>query len=425
MGYIVDDGPLGHAIRPRPKGDRAKSSLTVLACFPLLCFRIPSLPPSTPTLNSSLFIPSVLRCLTNRWSKFLVCSWVKVQGGHSLARGDFSDGKEGPRGLGFGHFYEQLSSNLHSSAVEKKVPLYTSHFLTPTASAESSVGFRRLGTSRGSFMHENNQYGEDALKEGMGGGGGAGHDPFDIFQTFFGGGPFSGGGGSSRSRRQRRGEDVIHPLKVSLTSITGHPRSWHSRNIQKGSKIWGIDQKIKFPGEADEAPDTITGDIVFIIQQKEHPKFKRKGDDLFLEHTLSLTESLCSFQFVLTHLDGRQLLIKSQPGEVSKPDQFKGINGEGMPIHQRSFMKGKLYLHFAVVFPDSISPDQSKALKGILPFRQSMQLTDMELDECEETTLQDVNMEEEMRCEKHAQAQEAYDEDEDDDMQGGAQRVQQ
>lgn len=37
------------------------------------------------------------------------------------------------------------------------------------------------------------QYGEDALKEGMGGGGG-GHDPFDIFQSFFGhgGSPFSG-----------------------------------------------------------------------------------------------------------------------------------------------------------------------------------------------------------------------------------------
>lgn len=35
------------------------------------------------------------------------------------------------------------------------------------------------------------QYGEDALKEGMGGGGGM-HDPFDIFQSFFGGSPFGG-----------------------------------------------------------------------------------------------------------------------------------------------------------------------------------------------------------------------------------------
>ena len=66
-------------------------------------------------------------------------------------------------------------------------------------------------------------------------------------------------------------------------------------------------------------PDTVTGDIVFVVQQKEHPKFKRKGDDLFYEHTISLTEALCGFQLVLTHLDNRQLLIKSNPGEVVKP----------------------------------------------------------------------------------------------------------
>ncbi|KAE8709755.1 Chaperone protein dnaJ 2 [Hibiscus syriacus] len=57
------------------------------------------------------------------------------------------------------------------------------------------------------------QYGEDALKEGMGGGGDA-HDPFDIFQSFFGGSPF-GGGGSSRGRRQRRGEDSGASMKCS------------------------------------------------------------------------------------------------------------------------------------------------------------------------------------------------------------------
>jgi DnaJ homolog subfamily A member 2 len=33
------------------------------------------------------------------------------------------------------------------------------------------------------------QYGEDALKEGMGGGASV-HNPFDIFEQFFGGGSF-------------------------------------------------------------------------------------------------------------------------------------------------------------------------------------------------------------------------------------------
>ncbi|GAY59163.1 hypothetical protein CUMW_192470 [Citrus unshiu] len=241
------------------------------------------------------------------------------------------------------------------------------------------------------------QYGEDALKEGMGGGAGA-HDPFDIFSSFFGGSPF--GGGSSRGRRQRRGEDVVHPLKVSLEDL-----------------YLGTSKKLSL----SRNPDTVTGDIVFVLQQKEHPKFKRKGEDLFYEHTLSLTEALCGFQFALTHLDGRQLLIKSNPGEVVKPDSYKAINEEGMPLYQRPFMKGKLYIHFTVEFPDSLTPDQVKALEAILPSRPLSGMTDMELDECEETTLHDVNIEEEMRR-KQAHAQEAYEEDE--DMPGGAQRVQ-
>lgn len=84
-------------------------------------------------------------------------------------------------------------------------------------------------------------------------------------------------------------------------------------------------------------------------------------------------------------------------------------------------MRGKLYIHFTVDFPDSLIPDQVTALVEVLPPKPLSQLTDMELDECEETTLHDVNIEEEMRR-KQTQHQEAYDED--DDMHGGAQRVQ-
>lgn len=338
------------------------------------------------------------------------------------------------------------------------------------------------------------QYGEDALKEGMGGGGPA-HNPFDIFESFFGGGAF-GGGSSSRGRRQKHGEDVVHTLKVSLEDLyngtskklslsrnalcqkckgkgsksgvsgrcygcqgtgmkittrqiglgmiqqmqhvcpecrgTGEVISDRDKCPQcKGNKVTqekkvlevhvekGMQhgQKITFEGQADEAPDTITGDIVFVLQLKEHPKFKRKFDDLYVEHTLNLTEALCGFQFALTHLDGRQLLIKSNPGEIIKPGQSKAINDEGMPHHQRPFMRGRLYIHFNVEFPDSgiISPEQCQTLETVLPPRASKHLTDMELDDCEETTLHDVNIEDEMRRKKQQQQfQEAYD-DEDDE----------
>uniref|UniRef100_A0A061S5K7 DnaJ homolog subfamily A member 2 n=1 Tax=Tetraselmis sp. GSL018 TaxID=582737 RepID=A0A061S5K7_9CHLO len=55
------------------------------------------------------------------------------------------------------------------------------------------------------------KYGEEGLKEGMGGGGG-GHDPFDIFEQFF-------GGGGRRSRGPRKTEDVAHALKLSLEEL--------------------------------------------------------------------------------------------------------------------------------------------------------------------------------------------------------------
>nr|AMO51602.1 DnaJ protein [Piper colubrinum] len=336
------------------------------------------------------------------------------------------------------------------------------------------------------------QYGEDALKEGMGGGGGS-HNPFDVFESFFGGGAF--GMGSSRGRRQRRGEDVIHTLKVSLDDLyNGTSKKLSlSRNVLcpkckgKGSKsgasgrCYGCQgsgmkvttrqigpgmiqqmqhvcpdcrgsgeviserdkcsqckgnkvtqekkvlevhvekgmqhgQKIVFAGEADEAPDTQTGDIIFLVQQKDHPKFKRKHDDLFVDHTISLTEALCGFQFALTHLDGRQLLIKSNPGEIIKPGQHKAINDEGMPHYQRPFMRGRFYIKFNVEFPDSgvLSLDQCRTLSNILPSKSGSKIFDMELEECEETTLLDVNIEEEMRRkQQQQQQQEAYDEDDD------------
>lgn len=103
-------------------------------------------------------------------------------------------------------------------------------------------------------------------------------------------------------------------------------------------------------------------------------------------------------------------------------DSYKTISDEGMPIYQRPFLKGKLYIHFTVEFPESLSPAQTKAIEAVLPKSKAAQLSDMEIDSCEETTLHDVNIEEEMR--RKAQAQrEAYDDDEEDHP-GGAQRVQ-
>merc|ERR1712048_169516 len=77
--------------------------------------------------------------------------------------------------------------------------------------------------------------------------------------------------------------------------------------------------KVVFREKADEMPDADTGDVVFVLKEQEHPDFKRKGADLYIERTISLVEALCGFELEVTHLDGRRLLIKTAPGDITRP----------------------------------------------------------------------------------------------------------
>ena len=106
------------------------------------------------------------------------------------------------------------------------------------------------------------------------------------------------------------------------------------------------------------------GDIIIVLQQQKHDRFLRKGSDLFTEQQISLVEALTGVEFVLTHLDGRQLLVRTAPGEIIKSDAIKCIENEGFPIYRRPFEKGRLFIKFTVEFPKngSIPPSAVPAL---------------------------------------------------------------
>jgi hypothetical protein len=55
--------------------------------------------------------------------------------------------------------------------------------------------------------------------------------------------------------------------------------------------------------------------------------------DLLLEKTLSLTESLCGYDFVLTHMDGRHIRLTSRPGKVTKHEALQvGAHAIALPL---------------------------------------------------------------------------------------------
>lgn len=57
--------------------------------------------------------------------------------------------------------------------------------------------------------------------------------------------------------------------------------------------------------------------------------------------------------------------VSTKPGEVIKPDSWKVVDGEGMPIESSPYEKGNLYIQFDVKFPDSLSQQQVQALQQV------------------------------------------------------------
>lgn len=111
-------------------------------------------------------------------------------------------------------------------------------------------------------------------------------------------------------------------------------------------------QKIMFQGEGDHEPGMEPGDVVLVVQCKDHEVFTRKGDDLFVQKKISLEDALCGYTCVLEHLDGRKLAIKTSPGEVLEPECIRGVMGEGMPIPNK-MENGNLYILFDVKMPSN------------------------------------------------------------------------
>ncbi|XP_066248346.1 dnaJ homolog subfamily A member 2-like [Euwallacea similis] len=148
-------------------------------------------------------------------------------------------------------------------------------------------------------------------------------------------------------------------------------------HVDKGMKD---NQKIILRGEGDQQPDIETGDVVIVLQQKPHERFERNGNDLHMKHTVSLTEALCGFSFVVHHLDKRDLLIKHPAGQVVKPGDVKVVTGEGMPMYKNPFEKGQLYITFTIKFPDNHFATEPvlKNLESILGPRPEFTMPDGE-----------------------------------------------
>ncbi|KAJ1365561.1 DnaJ dnj-20 [Parelaphostrongylus tenuis] len=186
------------------------------------------------------------------------------------------------------------------------------------------------------------RHGEEGVKKMMGGGGG-GHDPFS---SFFG--DFFGGGHDNGEEQQRpRGADVVFDLFVTLEEVyVGHfvevkrkkavykqtsgTRKCNCRHemrteqvgmgrfqmyqvqvcdecpnvkLVQESRILEIEVEVGaddgheqvFVGEGEPHIEGDPGDLKCRINVQKHPRFERKGNDLYTNVTISLQDALNGF----------------------------------------------------------------------------------------------------------------------------------
>ncbi|TKR86529.1 hypothetical protein L596_011106 [Steinernema carpocapsae] len=179
-------------------------------------------------------------------------------------------------------------------------------------------------------------------------------------------------------------------------------------------------EKITFSREGDQEPGVEPGDIIIVVQTKPHELFERRGENLYMEKTISLNDALTGFKFVIKHLDGRDVVISGKPGDIIEPEAVRGILDEGMPIQGAPDQKGILYVKFDVKFPDEhFLEDETmyKELEKHLPPRSPFTMPKGE--DVEEVSLMpfDENRHNSTRGNRQAYHDEEYDDD--DDMGGG------
>jgi len=185
-------------------------------------------------------------------------------------------------------------------------------------------------------------------------------------------------------------------------------------DIERGMK-WG--DSVTFYGEADQTPGATTGDIVFHLDKKKNDDatFRREGNDLYCTHNLQLIEALTGFKFLVTHLDGRKICVANQPLEIVSPGETLKVPDQGFSIKNRPEQFGDLYITFTVIFPQNLTGNQSKQLKGLFPTE------DLKVDPNIETvhTYKVMEQQKNRGAKSQRGGGEAYDDDEQPQGRGG------
>jgi curved DNA-binding protein len=180
----------------------------------------------------------------------------------------------------------------------------------------------------------------------------------DLFETLFGGRTTTGSG------LRMDGQDVEHQAEISLEeAFTGTQRTlqFHSPNGQPRNVTVkvpvGADNgtRVRVAGEGGPGiGGGKRGDLYLTIKLAVHPRYERRGDDLYIKAPVDLYTMLLGGDVRVPAMGGKTVTLKVPAG--TQNGKVHRIGGQGMPRLRAPETRGDLYVTLEVQLPTQLTP---------------------------------------------------------------------
>eukprot|EP00792_Barthelona_sp_PAP020_P009687 TRINITY_DN3314_c3_g3_i1.p1 TRINITY_DN3314_c3_g3~~TRINITY_DN3314_c3_g3_i1.p1 ORF type:complete len:324 (+),score=90.51 TRINITY_DN3314_c3_g3_i1:52-1023(+) len=240
---------------------------------------------------------------------------------------------------------------------------------------------------------------------GMYGGDFVFHDPFSVFEEFFGtnnpffssffeptqgfsnefpnSNIFSKYSKMGQRKNAQKSDDIVHEFNVTLEELyngtTKHLKvsglrrlSEDQRSVIEISKTYSVDitpnlsngTRFRFENEGPYEPENIQGDLIFVMNVLPHEKFEKVENNLVHNVKITLKEALLGKGIDVHTLDGR--VLKLSVSDIVSPNSTLVVESEGF-FNEDYTQKGDLVVKFQVIFPAFLSEKQKSLISQALP----------------------------------------------------------
>ncbi|MEP7108523.1 MAG: DnaJ C-terminal domain-containing protein [Ferruginibacter sp.] len=189
-----------------------------------------------------------------------------------------------------------------------------------------------------------------------------GGDEFsDFFSSMF------GGSGGKRSQTKFRGQDYNSELRLSLRDAnTTHQQTLNinGKNVRITIPA-GVEngQVIKLNGYgAPGINGGPNGDLYITFSIANDPRFKRSGNDLYINEDLGLYTAVLGGEIMVETLGGK---IKLKINPETQNGTKTRLKGKGFPVYKKEGEYGDLYITYTVKIPANLTEKQKALFKEL------------------------------------------------------------